>query len=63
MAQPFGSDIPRLSWLGGKTYPTHFNSRKNKSANSPEHAAALAENANFDLLRQEATGDAPIVEE
>ena len=44
MAQPFGSDIPRLSWLGGKTYPTHFNSRKNKSGNKELHTAAIIEN-------------------
>ena len=27
----FRHDAPRLSWLNGKTYPTHFGSRKNRS--------------------------------
>jgi hypothetical protein len=40
MAQPFGRDIPRLSWLGAKTFAQHASSRKNKSGNAPEHAEA-----------------------
>jgi hypothetical protein len=40
MAQPFGHDIPRLSWLGAKSYAQHASSRKNKSGNAMEHAAA-----------------------
>jgi hypothetical protein len=44
MAQPFGQDIPKLSWLGGKTYPTHFDSRKNRSGHSPEEREARIEN-------------------
>jgi hypothetical protein len=44
MSQPFGHDIPRLSWLGGKTYTTHFASRKNRSGNSDLHREAIAEN-------------------
>jgi hypothetical protein len=40
MAQPFGHDVPRLSWLGGKTYPQQGLSRRNRPGNAMEHAAA-----------------------
>jgi hypothetical protein len=53
MAQPFGHDIPKLSWLGGKTYPTHFDSRKNRSGHSPEEREARIENGIGVLARQE----------
>jgi hypothetical protein len=53
MAQPFGQDIPKLSWLGGKTYPTHFDSRKNRSGHAPEEREARVENGIGALARQE----------
>ena len=53
MAQPFGQDIPKLSWLGGKTYPTHFDSRKNRSGHGPEEREARIENGIGALARQE----------
>ena len=53
MAQPFGQDIPKLSWLGGKTYPTHFDSRKNRSGHGFEETEARVENALGALARQE----------
>jgi hypothetical protein len=72
MAQPFGHDIPKLSWLGGKTYPTHFDSRKNRSKHGSEETEARVENALGVLARQELTdrvsrmlpktADAPISE-
>jgi hypothetical protein len=40
MAQPFGHDIPRLSWIGAKTFAQHGISRKNHPGHSTEHAAA-----------------------
>lgn len=43
MSQPFGHDVPKLSWLGGKTYPTHFASRKNRPGNKELHTEAIAE--------------------
>ena len=52
MSQPFGHNIPRLSWLGGKTYTTHFASRKNRPGNSGLHAEAIAENASRALAVQ-----------
>jgi hypothetical protein len=52
MSQPFGHDIPRLSWLGGKTYPTHFLSRKNRAGNKELHVGAIVENASRDLAVQ-----------
>jgi hypothetical protein len=56
MAQPFGHDIPKLSWLGGKTYPTHFDSRRNRSGHAPEETAARVENGLGALARQELKG-------
>jgi hypothetical protein len=53
MAQPFGQDIPKLSWLGGKTYPTHFDSRKNRPGHAPEEREARVENGIGVLARQE----------
>ena len=53
MAQPFGQDIPKLSWLGGKTYPTHFDSRKNRPGHAPEEREARIENSIGALARQE----------
>ena len=53
MAHPFGRDIPKLSWLGAKTYPTHFSSRKNRSKRGPEETEARIENALGILARQE----------
>jgi hypothetical protein len=53
MAQPFGQDIPKLSWLGGKTYPTHFDSRKNRSGHAPEEREARVENGIGVLARRE----------
>jgi hypothetical protein len=50
MSQPFGHDIPRLSWLGGKTYKTHFLSRKNRPGNKELHVGAIVENATRALL-------------
>jgi hypothetical protein len=52
MSQPFGHDIPRLSWLGGKTHRTHFLSRKNRPGNSTLHAAAIYEDASRTLAVQ-----------
>ena len=40
MSQPFGHDIPRLSWIGAKTFAQHGSSRRNRSGNAPEQAAA-----------------------
>jgi hypothetical protein len=40
MARPFGHDIPRLSWIGAKTFSQHGSSRRNRSGNAMEHAAA-----------------------
>ena len=40
MSRPFGHDIPRLSWVGAKTFAQQGLSRKNASSNAPEHAAA-----------------------
>jgi len=40
MSRPFGHDIPRLSWIGAKTYAQHGASRKNQSGHAPEHAEA-----------------------
>jgi hypothetical protein len=45
----FGHDAPRLSWINGKTYPTHFDSRKNRSGHAPEEREADIEA----LARQE----------
>jgi hypothetical protein len=42
MAQPFGHDIPRLSWLSAKTYP-QSNPRKNRSGLGPERVSAATE--------------------
>jgi len=53
MAQPFGQDIPKLSWLGGKTYSTHFDSRKNRSGHAPDEREARIENGIGALARQE----------
>ena len=53
MAHPFGHDAPRLSWLNGKTYPTHFGSRKNRSKHGSEETEARVENALGVLARQE----------
>ena len=53
MAQPFGHNVPKLSWLGAKTCPTHFSSRKNRSGHAPEETAARIENALGILARQE----------
>jgi hypothetical protein len=39
----FGHDIPRLSWIGAKTFPQHGISRKNQSGHGPEHAEANKE--------------------
>jgi hypothetical protein len=44
MAQPFGHDIPRLSWIGAKTYKQHGLSRSGNSGHGMEHAAANKEN-------------------
>ena len=41
----FGRDIPRLSWLNGKTYPQQGDSRKNRSKHGPEETEARVENA------------------
>ena len=40
MSRPFGHDIPRLSWIGAKTFAQHGPSRRNRSGNAQEHAAA-----------------------
>ena len=53
MAQPFGHNVPKLSWLGAKTYPTHFSSRKNRSKHGSEETEARVENALGVLARQE----------
>lgn len=47
MALPFGHDIPRLSWLNGKTYKQHGDSHKNRSRHAPEHAAANLDHLKF----------------
>jgi hypothetical protein len=52
MSQPFGHNIPRLSWLGGKTYTTHFASRKNRPGNADLHKAGIVENASRALAVQ-----------
>jgi hypothetical protein len=39
----FGHDIPRLSWLNGKTYPQHGMSRTRISGHGPEHREANRE--------------------
>jgi hypothetical protein len=49
----FGHDAPRLSWINGKTYPTHFDSRKNRSGHAPEETEARIENGIGALARQE----------
>ena len=36
----FGCDIPRLSWIGAKTFAQHGSSRRNNSGHGMEHAAA-----------------------
>lgn len=43
-------DIPRLSWLSGKTQPQHTGRRKNDPGRVPEHAAALDDNFIYDGL-------------
>ena len=40
MSRPFGHDIPRLSWVGAKTFTQNGPARNNASSNAPEHAAA-----------------------
>jgi hypothetical protein len=40
MSRAFGHDIPRLSWIGAKTYSQQGDSRKNHSGNAMEHTAA-----------------------
>ena len=40
MSRAFGHDIPRLSWIGAKTYSQQGDSRKNHSGNAMEHAVA-----------------------
>jgi len=42
MAQPFGHDVPRLSWLSAKTYP-QSNPRKNRPGLGPERVSAVME--------------------
>jgi hypothetical protein len=37
----FGHDIPKLSWLGGKTARQGNGGRKNRSGYVPEHTAAI----------------------
>ena len=49
----FGRDIPRLSWLNGKTYPQQGDSRKNRSGHAPEETDARIENGIGVLARQE----------
>lgn len=49
----FGHDIPRLSWLNGKTYPQQGDSRKNRSKHGSEETEARVENALGVLARQE----------
>ncbi len=36
----FGRDIPRLSWLGAKTFPQSGLSRSGNSGHGPEHTEA-----------------------
>lgn len=36
-------DQPRLSWLGGKTRPSHGDTRKNRPGRKEEHTEALYE--------------------
>lgn len=36
----FGHDIPRLSWLGAKTFVQHGMSRTNQSGHGMEHVEA-----------------------
>lgn len=52
MSQPFGHNIPRLSWLGGKQHTTHFLSRKNRPGESQLHTAAIVEDASRTLAVQ-----------
>ena len=40
MSRPFGCDIPRLSWIGAKTFSQHGSSRRNRSGNAQEHVEA-----------------------
>lgn len=49
----FGHDAPRLSWINGKTYPQHGDSRKNRSGRAPEKGEARVENGIGALARQE----------
>jgi hypothetical protein len=53
MAQPFGHNFPRLSWINTKTYSTHFDSRRNRSGHALEETEARVENALGALARQE----------
>jgi hypothetical protein len=43
---------PRLSWLGGKTFPQGGDSRKNRSHFGPEHREAFVENASRVFAKQ-----------
>jgi hypothetical protein len=49
----FGHNVPRLSWLNGKTYPQQGDSRKNRSRHAPEERDARVENGIGVLARQE----------
>ncbi len=42
-------DIPRLTWLNGKTYPSAQGGRKGNSGHGPEHKAALADHFQYFL--------------
>ncbi len=44
--------IPRLAWLGGKTYIQQGDSRRNRSGFGPEHAEAIPENASRILAKE-----------
>lgn len=53
-------DLPRLSWLSGKTFSQSAGSRKNRPGLPVEHRAAMNEQLCVELDKQELAGNAEI---
>jgi hypothetical protein len=56
----FGQDIPRLSWLGAKTFGQHGMSRKNQPGHNSEHAEANLEHQSRNAARLLTIEDEPV---
>jgi len=53
--------IPRLSWIGGKTYKQQGDSRKLRSGRKPEHTEAIPEDASRTFAKEVAKALMPPV--